>query len=297
MDRATLVGWAMLSAFAGLITSCGGGNDSPPPNPPAEPSPPPPPTVANSKGVIALYSAAGSLEYATTVPLRSVPGGRAPSAWVDGGCEGGEGSLEVALDGAPTASGTSLPPGSHTYSVRFNNCLVDGLDGIHLTGTTTLRYTTTNWSNVSADAGTASMRAIGRVANGLDDVTATGSGRRTVVSTITTSGSSFASSFSPNAGATLVNNHTTNVITFKGGSSVASSDLGIGVARNGFANLAIALNGVDYVLDGALETIFVNGRGNTTGEIRVTRADVLVGRIFVESGSLRFVELAPIGPF
>ena len=245
-----------------------------------------------------MYSAARAHRYSTTTPLSLIAASPAV-VWTDGVCEQGDGSMAAALDGAPIARGLVLPIGSHTYSVGFSNCLVDGLDGIRLTGTTTLRYSTADWLHVSVNVATASMRATGRVGlfDSLQDVTATGSGTWTVAAT----SRSYADTYLPGAGATLVNNRTTNVITFKGGSllHVRTGDPNAPESiQNGFANLAIDLNGVEYVLDGTQQTAVVNRVVTASGEIRITSAGVLVGRIFQESGGpLRAIALAPIVTF
>ena len=305
MNRVTLARWAILLVCAGLIASCGGGSNDSPASQTATPSEPPASIAEpNSPAVLALYSATGAHRYATTAPLTIYYGGaKAPAVWADGVCEGGDGSMEAALDDAPTTFGALLPTGSHTYSVRFTNCLVDGLDGIRLTGTTTLRYSTADWANVSAHVSTASMRATGRVGlfDSLQDVTASGSGTLTMASTNPTVGGSYTISYVPSVGATLVNNLTTNVITFKGG-SLLSARVGdqsqAESMQNGFANLAIDLNGVEYVLDGTLQSVFVNRVETRSGEIRITSAGVLVARIFQESGGpLRAIALAPIVTF
>ena len=306
MNHVALACWAMLAACAGLIASCGGGSDNAPVSEPAPPALPPvvSTTEANSPAVIALYSAASAHRYAASTPLITYYDGRAkaPAVWL--GCLPGIGSMEViSLDGAPPPMDGLLPSGSHTFSVRFSNCIQDDLDGIYLTGTTTIRYSTADWANLTANVSTTSMRATGRVGlfDSLRDVTATGSGTLTMASTSPTVGGAYTMSYVPGAGATLVNNLTTNVITFKGGALLharTGDPSGFESSQSGFANLAIDLNGVDYVLDGTEKTVVVNRVATTSGEIGITRGGVLVGRIFHESsGRMRFVALAPIVTF
>lgn len=280
---------------ASLFSACGGGSNS---APAAEQSPPPatqqplPPGVPDPAAITLLLASSVYATMAGEPFIYLQPGGEAPPAWGAVPCEGGSGSLEALLDGAPSSAGNPLPVGRHAYVVRFANCLLDGLDGRTYTGTASVAYATADWTEIVATARTDSLRAQTSGEARLADVTSNGSG--TWKYTSTASGS--VRTYAPAAGGTLVNNLTTNVITFNGGSIFSEASPGTtSVFRNGFEKLEIQLNGTSLVLDGALERTFVDGRQtNLTGEIRVTGSGGLVARFSAVDGQMRTDVFAPL---
>ena len=123
--------------------------------------------------------------------------------------------MQASLDGgvAPT-SGTFLPTGSHTYVVSFSNCLVDGWGHEALNGVASAAYNAAEWSNVTATVSADSVRGQELdFRSELRDVTADGSAVWTRVGSSTRT-----TTYTPAAGSRLVNNSTTNVATFGGGS-------------------------------------------------------------------------------
>jgi hypothetical protein len=220
--------------------------------------------------------------------------------WTDGPCDAfdGEGSLRGTLDGglSPT-SGTFLPTGSHTYVVSFSNCLVDGWS-TELNGVASAAYNAAEWSNVTATVSADSMRGRGlAVLSALNDATADGSAVWTRVgsSTVTTT-------YTPANGSRLVNNSTTNVATFGGGSysEVRHPTLqGTSFRRDlRFDDLKVVIDGTEYTLNGSLNMQRVVGSQLThTGEIRITNNGTLVARIYGDvRNALTFEVLVPLVP-
>jgi hypothetical protein len=217
-------------------------------------------------------------------------------AWRSGPCIENSGSRHASLDGSPVVADARLPVGNHTYTVTFANCSVDNLAGITLDGTATAVYATTDWSNVTAQVSTGSMRATGSVDpyGTLSDVSAFGSGTLRVTATLNTS----SETYTPAIGSTLINNRTTNVITFQSGSLSSGYDNtgSTAIYRRTFDSLAITLNGTNYLLDGTLQFSYVNGRPAGAGEVRITSNGVLVARIVMDS-QVRAEVLAPLDVF
>ena len=91
--------------------------------------------------------------------------------WTTDYCVFGSGSLLASLDGGPVTT-ERLPAGSHTFSVTFRDCLVDGLFGSSLDGTASAAYTAVDLSDVTALVSTNSMRGTAlSFRSGLRDVT------------------------------------------------------------------------------------------------------------------------------
>jgi hypothetical protein len=203
--------------------------------------------------------------------------------WTSGPCIENSGSRQASLDGSPPVAGARLPTGSHTYTVTFANCLVDGLSGITLNGAATALYATADWTDVTAQVSTGPMRATGSVDpfGILSDVSAFGSGTWRLAAALDTS----SETYTPAIGSTLVNNRSTNVITFQGGSFSRGYDgtASTAVYRQTLDNLAITLNGTSYLLDGTLQSSYVNGSLVGAGEVRITSNGVLVARVFMDS--------------
>lgn len=304
MKPVTALRWAILLVCAGLIASCGGGGSNSPPTPQSPASSAPPassttpvtdPTSPAAKAV-ALFDAAFVHSYLTTAPLMYFQAGRAPTDWLSGRCVGSSGSLRALLDGAPPTV-AALPAGNHTYMVSFADCLVDGLTGITLNGTATTTYTTSaDWNDVTAQVSTDSMRGTGSLfanpPNELTDVSAAGSGTWRFAN----AGSE---TYAPAVGSTLVNHRTTSVITFQGGSFSRGYDTGSTTSyRQTLTNIAMTLNGVEYVLDGTLHRTLANGVwAGGSGEVRVTSQGMLVARIYPASRYLGAEVFAPLETF
>jgi hypothetical protein len=222
-----------------------------------------------------VFESASLHEALTTSPLNfaTVDG----EVWrTNGPCISGSGSLQASLDGglSPPA-GTFLPAGSHTYVVTFANCLVDGLVGVRLNGVASAAYSAAEWSNLTAMVSADSVRGTNLAFfSDLHDVTADGSAVWTRVGSSTAT-----TTYTPAAGSRLVNNSTTNVATFGGGSysRIAHSASAGTSARTElrFDNLKVAINGIEYTLNGSL----VAGSGYT-GEVRIVNNETLVARIY-----------------
>ena len=254
---------------------------------PPPPPPPPPPDAA----VFRLYDsaavhaslAASPIFYATFWEWENY------RVWDGGGC------LQASLDGSPPAPGTVLPTGSHTFAVTFDHCYVDYLVGTRLNGTASAAYTRNDLNDLTALVSVHSMR--GTLANyqsDLYDVTADGSGTWTRVRT---GGSVDNYFYTPTIGSTLVNNLTSNIATFTGGSYSSSYDSASG--QQDFNNLAIAVSGTGYVLNGSMHTVYAYGTASShTGEVRITSNGHLMARIYADgSRDLRIEVLSPLVPF
>jgi hypothetical protein len=195
-----------------------------------------------------------------------------------------------------------LPAGSHTFAVTFSNCLVDGLVGTTLNGTASAAYTSVDLSDVTAQVSASSMRGtLLALRSGLHDVTSDGSGtwRR-----VTTSAGS-TTTYAPNSGSRLVNNLTSNTAAFAGGSYSSGYALppppgASASVLQDFANLAVAVNGTDYVLDGNLQSVygFTGNEARHTGEVRITSNGTMVARVYGDqNGGFRIEVLSALQPF
>ena len=122
-------------------------------------------------------------------------------------------------------------------------------------------------------------------------MTADGSG-------VWTRSSNDSTTYTPATGSRLVNNSTTNVATFGGGSysSIRSSSQGTPSRSHRFDNLKVTVNGTEYTLNGSL--IEISASSTTyAGEIRIITGGMLVARIYGEGGNdLRVEVLVPLSP-
>jgi hypothetical protein len=293
----------LIAVCAGLLASAGCSSerrlptDPTPSSPtaPTEPSPPQPPSDPQRLAALALFEAVIVHQALTTSPLTyATQDGKV--VWTNGPCvyringqSAASGSLQGSLDGSlsPT-SGTFLPTGSHTYVVSFSNCLVDYLAGIELNGVASAAYSAAEWSNLTATVSADSVRGQGLPSgefSELYDVTADGSGVWTSVGSSTKT-----TTYTPATGSRLVNNSTTNVATFGGGSYSMIQYPSAGVERR-FDNLKVAINGTEYTLNGSLDTTYgFSGSRTYTGEIRIINNGTLVARIYGDAGNALTVE-------
>jgi hypothetical protein len=157
-----------------------------------------------------------------------------------------------------------LPTGSHTYAVSFSNCLVNYLAGTELNGVASAAYRAAEWSNLTATVSAESMRGQGLF---------------------------------PVSGSRLVNNSTSNVATFGGGSYSLVPNPGNRWEQR-FDNLKVAVNGTEYRLSGNLETtIAPRGTPGHTGEIRIISDGTLAARIYGDVRNALTIEvLVPLIP-
>ena len=132
----------------------------------------------------------------------------------------------------------------------------------------------------------------------LDDVTADGSAVWTRVGSPWTT-----TTYTPATGSRLVNNKTSNVATFGGGSySVIPYPPPQGsnsaTVEYRFDTLKVAINGTEYTLNGSLEFTYRNGGSPTnTGEIRIINNGTLVARIYGDVRNALTIEvLVPLVP-
>ena len=205
--------------------------------------------------------------------------------------------MQASLDGGvPPSSGTFLPTGSHMYVVSFSNCLVDGWTGT-LNGVASAAYDAAEWSNVTVTVSADSVR--GRYLHflsDLNDVTADGSAVWTRVGI--GSSSTQTQTYTPAPGSRLVNNSTTNVATFGGGSYSEIRYPAKGEEQR-FDNLKVAINGTEYTLNGSLDTTYGSSGSRThTGEVRIINNGTLVARIYGDARNALTIEvLVPLVPF
>ena len=171
-----------------------------------------------------------------------------------------------------------------------------------LNGAASAVYTTTDLNDLPALVSLNSVQGRGEgvsYLSDLNDVTADGSGTWTRLRTDTW----VTTTYTPTIGSTLVNNATGNVATFQGG-SYSSSDGprpsgASAVAHEEFDNLAVAIGGTSYTLNGNLHSFYGFSSENTyTGEVRITSNGTLVARIYGDaSGALRTEVLSPLVSF
>jgi hypothetical protein len=235
----------------------------------------------------ALFDAAGVHEAATTSPVNfwTREDGK---AWTNGPCPGGSGSVQASLDGGVSPTSGTLPTGSHTYVVSFSDCLIHFLAGWELHGVVSAAYNVTEWTNITAVVSAESVR--GQWLNfltALGDVTAEGSA-------VWTRSSSHSTTYTPATGSRLVNNSTTNVATFGGGSYSTTDNQGRQEWR--FDDFKVSVNGTEYTLNGSLAAIS-GPRVTYTGEIRIINNGTLAARIYGGGvGDRRVEALVPLVP-
>jgi hypothetical protein len=93
----------------------------------------------------------------------------------------------------------------------------------------------------------------------------------------------------------LVNNSTTNVATFGGGSY---SFINLSRRESRFDNLTVAVNDTEYILNGSLVEITSPSRSTFTGEVRIVNDGTLVARIYGDGSSdVRVEVLVPLVAF
>jgi hypothetical protein len=297
----------LIAVCAGLLASAGCSGERRLPTAPTGPTEPPPPQTPSAPqrlAALALFEAASLHERLTTSPLvYATEDGKV--VWTNGPCvyslngqPDASGSLQGSLDGSVSpASGTFLPTGSHTYVVSFSKCLVDYLAGTELNGVASAAYRAVEWRNLTATVSAESMRGQG-LASGLFselyDVTADGSAVWTSVGS-----SAKTTTYTPASGARLVNNSTSNVATFGGGSYSMIQYPGNRWEQR-CDNLKTAINGTEYTLNGSLETTIESPRGTPghTGEIRIINNATLVARIYGDVRNALTIEIiVPLVPF
>ena len=297
----------LIAVCAGLLASAGCSSErrlpiTPThsvPTEPTEPAPPQTPSAPQRLAALALFDAVIVHERLTTSPLTyatqdgKVVRTNGPCVTFVNGQPDANGSLQGSLDGSlsPT-SGTFLPTGSHTYVVSFSNCLVDYLAGIELNGVASAAYRAADWSNLTAMVSANSVRGlVVNVFSELDDVTADGSAVWTRVGSPWTT-----TTYTPATGSRLVNNSTSSVATFGGGSYSRIDSSGRAEFR--FDNLKVAINGTEYTLNGSLDTTYgFSGSRTYTGEIRIINNGTLVARIYGDVRNALTIEvLVPLVP-
>jgi len=255
----------------------------------ATPGPTLPRSVQQLAALALFEAAAVHLSVATAPFTFGTDNGKA--MWTNGPCAFGQGSMEGSLDGglAPIP-GTFLPTGSHTYVVSFRNCSVNywGNEAFDLNGVTSAAYDVVEWSNIMARVSADSVHAKGLAFRSeLHDVTADGSAVWTRTNNSTT--------YTPDAGSRLVNNSTTHVATFGGGSYSTISQGGRTEWR--FDNLTVTVSGTKYSLNGTLVSIHTQPLTTDAGEIRIVNDGTLVARIYGAGvNDLRIEVLVPLVP-
>ena len=259
----------------------------PPETPVLTTTPGPEPSAAQRNAALTLFHAAHAHEAATTSPIKfATADGK---VWTDNPCAFESGSMQGALDGglAPT-SGTFLPDGSHTYVVSFRDCYLGWGGEVGLSGVASVAYNAVGWTNVTA---TVSADAVWITGLGLGDelqnVTAHGSAVWTKSGSTTT--------YTPATGSRLINNATTNVATFGGGSY---SFINQSRRESRFDNLTVAVNDTEYILNGSLVEIPSPSRSTFTGEVQIVNDGTLVARMYGDGSSdVRVEVLVPLVAF
>ena len=284
---------------AALVSACGGDGDKNTPTAPSLSPGPATPSRAQLAAALRLYESAAVHAYLTAAPLVSAVLYR-DEVWTSGPCAHGSGSLQTSLDDVSPAKGTVLPPGRHTFAVTFVNCLVDGLVGIRLNGVASAAYASTDPNDLTALVSVKSMRATGSLGfrSDINDVTADGSGTWTRARRETGRSTTI---YSPAIGSRLLNNLTTNVATFGGGSystiEFEPTPGSASLVQQEFNNLAVAINGADYILSGnLLSTYGFDSSESHSGEVRITSNSALVARVYGEGGALRVEVFSPLVP-
>ena len=298
MRSRSLARVVIASLGVSVVTTLGCGQS------PGGPSPSPPPTPGTtqqrsaSQLALALFEAASMHAGVTTSPLTWVTGEDGKVRWTNGPCDDPrQGSVQGSLDdGVSPTAGTFLPTGSHMYVVSFSNCLVDGWTGT-LNGVASAAYDAAEWSNVTVTVSADSVR--GRYLHflsDLNDVTADGSAVWTRVGI--GSSNTQTQTYTPAPGSRLVNNSTTNVATFGGGSYSEIRYPAKGEEQR-FDNLKIAINGTEYTLNGSIDTTYGSSGSRThTGEVRIINNGTLVARIYGDARNALTIEvLVPLVPF
>jgi hypothetical protein len=261
--------------------------------PPAAPTPIPPPetpVLTTTSGpepsesqrlaALVLFDAANLHMGSTTLPL-TLAAENGKVIRTNGVCDFGEGSQQDSLDGGSAPPrGAFLPTGSHTYVVSFSSCPVNywGNEAYYLDGVASAAYDVGEWSNITAVVSAHSVRS--RYLGWLNDATADGSAVWTRSSTSMT--------YTPATGSRLVNNETTNVATFGGGSYSFIYPQGRTEWR--FDDLKVSVNGTEYTLNGSL----VSSLSTYTGEVRIINNGTLVARIYGGGASRRVEVLVPL---
>ena len=312
---------ALCALGVALVSACGGGSDGAvppagpavtpppasappvPPDPVATPSPPSPPAAVPQPdaSVLRLYESAAVHASLAASPIfyATFWEDEYYRVWDNGG------SLRALLDGSPPAPDTVLPTGRHTFAVTFDHCLVDLLIGTSLDGTASAAYARNSLDDLTALVSVNSMRGIlANFRSDLRDVTANGSGTWTRV--LTGRGMASITTYTPTIGSILVNNATSNVATFMGGSYSSSYDYGSpppgssGWGEEEFNDLTIAVSGTSYALNGSLQWVYGSEccvELSRTGEVRITSNGNLMARIYGDgSGTLRTEVLSPLLP-
>jgi hypothetical protein len=265
------------------------------------PEPTPPPAAQPDVTALRLYDSASVHSTLAVSPLFWTLLDD-DEMWTAGPCIFDSGSVEISLDGASmTTPGTILPTGSHRLGANFAHCLVDGLGGVVLHGTSATTYTTADRSDLTALVSVTSLRGWGAAyQSDLYDVTADGSGtwRRMRI------GATFAETYAPTPGSTLVNNSTTQIATFEGGSYSFVWDPFVlapnaaGALDEDFDNLLVTVGGTRYALNGHLHTLISRSSDRTyAGEVRITSNNALAARIIGAGGALRTETLIPLASY
>lgn len=242
--------------------------------------------------LLRLLSLAGSLLEAGAAPLELVGDDMKalPSAAV---CPGG-GSVSGTLNGATLAAGVTLPP-SGTLAASFSQCITEA--EARYQGSSSVAYNFSSFEPASGSA-TATMNNL-RITHS-SDFTANGGVSLTIANTLANGDSTYDYTITPGANATLRNEATSLLATFNSGSLqtrfvtvVANGRLK--TLRHQYSAMNFSVGGVAYLAEGFYQLDYNTSGGlpvllGGSGEVRLTSAGVLVGRLFATADGL-FIEV------
>jgi len=166
---------------------------------------------------------------------------------------------------------------------------------IELEGHICAAYDAADWSSLTAKVSAESVRgqATDGGRSGISDVTADGSAVWTRVRSSATT-----TTYTPAAGSRLINNSTTNVATFGGGSYSVIRYPGFPSRLEWrFDNLKVAIKGTEYTLHGSLDETSGYSTFTWTGEVRIINNGTLAARIYGDDRKALTIEvLVPLVP-
>lgn len=242
--------------------------------------------------LLRLLSLAGSLLEAGAAPLELV-GDDMKSLSSAAVCPGG-GSVSGTLNGTALAVGVTLPP-SGTLAATFSQCMTDAQ--ARYQGSSSVAYDFSSFEPANGTA-TATMNNL-RITHS-SDFTANGGVTLAIANSLANGDSTFNYTITPGANATLRNEASGLLATFNSGSLqtrfvmvVATERLK--TLRHQYSAMNFSVGGVAYLAEGFYQLDYNTSGGlpvllGGSGEVRLTSAGALVGRLFATAEGL-FIEV------